>query len=62
LWPLDVRAGCLIGEYPLAPCPLQCSQLQVWVLVIRGDATIAGFHAGILTLISAARKYLFLQG
>jgi hypothetical protein len=54
-------ARCLISEYPRAPGPLQGGQLQVGVLVIRGDTTIAYFHAIILTMISDACKPLFLQ-
>jgi len=56
-----MRATGLIGEYPLAPCPLQSGQLQVRVLVIGGDATVADFHASILTMIYDARNLLFLQ-
>jgi hypothetical protein len=54
LWPLDVRTSGFISEYPLAPCPLQGGKLQVRVLVLGGDTTIADFHAAILTLISDA--------
>ena len=56
-----MRAGGLVGEYPFAPYPLQGGQLQVRVLVLSGDAAITDFHAPILTLISDARKQLFLQ-
>jgi hypothetical protein len=51
----------LVGEYPLAPGPLQGGQLQVGVLVLGGDATIADVHVAILTLIFVACKPLFLQ-
>jgi hypothetical protein len=51
----------LVGEYPLAPGPLQGSQLQVGILVLGGDATIANVHAAILTLIFVACKPFFLQ-
>src|SRR5262249_31965814 len=57
---MDARG--LVSEYPRAPGPLQGGQLQVGVLVLGGDTTIAYFHAIILTLISDACKRLFLQG
>jgi hypothetical protein len=50
-----------LGEYPRALCPLQGRQLQVRVLVIRGNATIVDFRATILSLIYDACNLLFLQ-
>jgi hypothetical protein len=61
LWPLDVSASSLVGVDLLAPGPLQGGELQVRVLVIRGDATIADVHAAILTTISDACNSLFFQ-
>ena len=61
LWPLDVRPTGLVGAYPLAPCLLQGSQLQVRVLVIDGDATIPDFHASIVSMIFVGCNSLFLQ-
>ena len=52
----------LIRKYPLPPCPLQCGELQIGILVIGGDATIADLHSAILILIDDARKLLFLHG
>jgi hypothetical protein len=57
-----MRTSCLVGKYPLAPCPLQGGKLQVGILVIRGDATIADFRASILIAIYDVYKSLFLQG
>jgi len=45
LWPLDMHTGGLVGEYSCAPGPLQSGQLQVRVLVLGGDATVADVHA-----------------
>jgi hypothetical protein len=59
---LYMCAGGLVGEDALAPCPLQRGQLQIGILIVGGDASIADFHAAILTLISDACKRLFLQG
>ena len=61
-WPPDVCAAGLVGEYALAPCPLQGGKLQVRVLVIGGDATRTDVHASILRLIYDTRNHLFLQG
>jgi hypothetical protein len=55
-----MRASGLVHKYLLTFCPLQSGQLQVGVLVISADATIADVHAAILTVISDARKVLFL--
>jgi len=55
-----MRASGLVRKYLLTPCPLQSGQLPVGVLVIGGNATIADVHAAILTMISDARKVLFL--
>ena len=61
LWLLDMHTAGLLGAYPLAPCLLQGGELHVGVLVIRGHATRADFHAPILTLLSDASNLLFLQ-
>jgi hypothetical protein len=60
-WPLDMRSGGLVREDCAAPCPLQGSQLQIGILIIRGDATIADFHRGILALMHDTHNLLFLQ-
>jgi hypothetical protein len=62
LWLLDMHTAGLLGAYPLAPCLPQGSEWHVGVLVIRGHATRADFHASILTLLFDASNLLFLQG
>jgi len=57
-----MHTSCFVSKYSLTPGSLQGGQLQVGILVLSGDATIADFHAVILTLISDALNLLFLQG
>jgi hypothetical protein len=57
---LSAGIACGAGEDAFAPCPFQRGDLQGGVLVIRGDAGRADFHAPIIGLIYRTRKPLFL--
>ena len=59
---LAERAAFLVGVDGFAARLFQSAVLQIRVLLFGGDATIADFHAPILTVNSDACNPLFLQG